>query len=280
MSLSTFNGRRLTGAKLSVDLFESVISVFGGVLFDSCNNSVIGTEEINNFLVSAKTQRTYKSSNGEFSVFINTDIENIVYIIFIFQPCTPVGNDGRTEKFLACFVVVHFVIHARGPYQLGNDNSFRTVYDESTAWSHQGEVAHKYFRIGMFACFGIVEGGFDTKRGRVCYITFLAFCNRVVRVFPVKLVVEETQYKMSRIIRYSRNIFKNLFQALFEKPLIRIRLNFNEVRHFNNRVGVGKAFAFRISETNGFDIHHTISSILFLTAPPPKNKNENLQENS
>ena len=58
-------------------------------------------------------QCTNKGRDRQLTVFINTNIKDIVNVIFIFQPCTTIRNDRRAEQFLTGLIVIHFIINTR-----------------------------------------------------------------------------------------------------------------------------------------------------------------------
>ncbi len=92
MCLCGFQRGRLARAELLVYLKKCFLLIFGNIFFDGCFNSFVIAEEFTDFSITAKTECTKKSCDKNFAVFINSYIEKIIGIRFIFKPCTAVRN--------------------------------------------------------------------------------------------------------------------------------------------------------------------------------------------
>ena len=57
---------------------------------------------------------------------------------------------------------------------------------------------------------------------------------------------------------------KDLLQAFIQKPLIRVLLHLDQVRHTDDFVDVGEAHALGFAELYGLDFHHKINHSLLL----------------
>ena len=77
--LCGFYRRGLAGAELSVNLEQSFFCILGRVLFSDClDDTGVFAEKVDKVVIRADTERTDKGGCGDFSVFIYTDIENVV----------------------------------------------------------------------------------------------------------------------------------------------------------------------------------------------------------
>ncbi len=123
-----------------------LFSQFGdAVLSHGVEYHFIFAEHIENFRVIAGTQRTNQHRDGNFSVFINTDIENIVDIRFIFQPCAAERNDGSGECLFTCFIHIGIIIYTGRTNDLGNNDTLSAVDHKGTVFGHHGKIAHENF---------------------------------------------------------------------------------------------------------------------------------------
>ena len=118
MLLGGFKRYGLAGTKLFEDLHKSFFGVSRFVLFHCCFKLVILAEEAADIVVGAKTERTDKRCDVDFSVLIYTDIENVVGIGLIFEPCASVGVNRARVKLDTRFIVGHSVVDAGGTDKL------------------------------------------------------------------------------------------------------------------------------------------------------------------
>jgi len=116
--LRAFHRRRFAWAELAVDLNHCFLCVLAGVLFYRRADALVLAEVVENFAVASQPQRADKHRDGNFAVFIDTDIENVVHVVFILKPCAPVRDNRGAEKLFARLVIFHLVINARGTNQL------------------------------------------------------------------------------------------------------------------------------------------------------------------
>ena len=150
--LCAFNDSGFAGTELLVDFLKSFIAdrgmVFNSECFavvlveSSCENCLV-TEEFLDLIGSLDTECTDQYSNRKLSVLINTNIENIVSVSFIFEPCTSVGDNSSGICALTGFINGTIVVDTGGTNYLRNDNTFTTVNNESTCICHKREIAHE-----------------------------------------------------------------------------------------------------------------------------------------
>ena len=242
MRLRAFDRGRLAGAQLAVYLKQGLFGVFAGVFLNGGQNAVILAKVLADFLVGGKTERTDKHRDRDFTVLIDTHIEHVVRIVFIFQPGAAIRDYRRAEQLFTGFVVIHFIVNAGRTHELRYDDALRTVNYKSTAVCHQRKVAHENLGFFDLAGFLIQQAGRYPKSRSVGSIAFLAFLYAVVRLV-IQFIVYKIEYQISGIIRDAGNIAENLFQALFQKPLVGILLHLDQVRHVQDFINPGEAHA-------------------------------------
>ena len=190
---------RFARTQLSVDLQQSLLGIVGAVLFDGRNDTDIVAKEIQNLCIAGKAQSTDKGGNRQLSVFINTDIEDIVGVGLIFQPCAAVWNYGRSEKLFTSLVAGYAVVHTRRTHQLRNDNTFCAVDDKCTAWCHNREITHEDILLFDLAGFLVQEAGAHAQRSGKGCVALLTLFDTVFRFF-VKTVVDKVKYQIALIV--------------------------------------------------------------------------------
>ena len=219
MLLGVLHRQRLAGAQLAVNLQQSFLGVLGDILLDGGVNPLVVAEEIQQLGVGSQAQGPHENGDGQLAVFVDTDIEHIGGIGFIFQPGAPVGDDGGVEQLLAGGVVVHAEVHAGRTHQLGDDDSLRAVDDKGAAFRHQGEIAHKHFGFLDFAGFLIEQAGAHPQGGGVGDVPLLALLHSVFG-FLVQAVIDEFQNQVPGIVGNGGHVVENVPEALLQKPLI------------------------------------------------------------
>ena len=111
VSLCCFKCRWFTRTKLFVYFDKSLFSINSCILFKSCFNSFVVSEELTNFVVRTKTQCTDKCCNINFSVLIYSYIEKVILVSLVFKPSTTVRNNSSCIKFFTCLVMSHSIIY-------------------------------------------------------------------------------------------------------------------------------------------------------------------------
>ena len=265
--LRALDGRRLTRTQLAVHLKKGFLCRLAGILFDGGANTIVLSEILIDLGVRAKSQGTDKHRYRDFTVFVNTNIENIVRIVFIFKPGTAVRNHGGAEQLLACLVVIHFIVHAGGTNELGNNDALRAVNHKGTAFRHEREIAHEHFGLLDLTAFLIEQSGCHAKGGGIGGVAFLAFLYTVVRFVDVKLIVDKVEHEIACVVCDTGDILEDFLKALVKKPGIGILLHLDQIRHSQDFVNSGKAHAGVLADLHRFDIHHWLNhSIHIFTA--------------
>ena len=181
MCLRGLNRGRLAGTELLVYLQQSFLAVSGLILLhDSLGQSLVNTESSLDLLISAKAESTDECGYRDLSVLIYTDINDIVRVHFILEPCTSVRYNGGLEQILTCLVLIKGIVNTGRTYQLRYDNTLCTVDNECTAVGHLREFAHEDLRLLDLSCFEIVQSCGNSQGNSVRCISRLALCDRVL----------------------------------------------------------------------------------------------------
>ncbi len=137
MCLCSFKCRRLTRTKLFVNLEKSFLLIF--VISFSIVASIFSSSPKKS-MISSSVPRPNARRNVvmiNLSVLINTNIEKVIYIGFIFKPSTAVWNNGLVKSSLPVLSCSILIINARRSYKLRYDTSFSTVDNECACICHQ-----------------------------------------------------------------------------------------------------------------------------------------------
>ncbi|CDE13732.1 putative uncharacterized protein [Ruminococcus sp. CAG:330] len=232
----TLHRRRFARTQLLVNFLQRIVGVLGAVLFhDGLCQTLVVVEHLLDLLVASHTQRTDEGRDRDLAVLIDADIDHVVGIHLVFQPCAAVRNDSCLEQILTGAVLFGGVVNARRTNQLGDDNTLCAVDDKSAAVGHQRKVAHVDFGFLDLAGCIISQTSGHTERCCVGDISFFALCDGVLRG-SVDPIVNKIQNPVAVIVRNGRNVTKDLFQSLFPEPVVRVLLYLNQVRHFENLV--------------------------------------------
>ena len=273
-----FDGGRLAGTQLAVDLQQGFIAqhfgvlAFGGLyqvnipaehLVDLFIGAAqpgkgvihVGVDLLHSHIVPQAQQRPDKGGDGQLAVFIDADAEHIGGVGIILQPGAAVGDHGGIKQFFAGGVVVHAVVHTGGTHQLGNDDTLGAVDDEGAGFGHQGEISH--VDVGLFDLAGdlVDEPCTHTQGGGIVDVPLLALQQGVLG-FVIQRKINEIQLQIALIVCDRGDILENGTQALIKEPLIGIFLYFDEVRHLCHFIDVGKTLADIFAQFYGFGVYH------------------------
>ena len=163
MRLGAVDRGRLARTELFVNLDKTFLNVVSLILFDSSLHALVVAEEIEDLGVGSQTEGADKRGDGQLAVFIYTNIEHVINVGFVLQPRAPVGDYGSGKQLLTCFVVIHFIVNARGTDKLRYDNALSTVYYKGSAWSHKRKIAHIYIAFLDFARRLVEQSGSDAQ---------------------------------------------------------------------------------------------------------------------
>ncbi len=96
--------------------------------------------------------------------------------------------------------MVDAVINAGGTYELGYDNSLRTIDDEGAGICHERKVAHEDLMLIDLVLVLVDETYLDLQWRRIRGVTLLALFDRIFLLIFAELVIHELEAQMPRKI--------------------------------------------------------------------------------
>ena len=126
-SVPAFEMAGRNGADLLVQFQKTFLIICRNVFSETCNNLWFLTKKINNFLICTNTKCADQNCDRHFTGTVNTNIEDIIRVCLIFQPCTTVRDNSTCKQFLTYLIMSDPVVNTRGTYKLADDNTFCTV---------------------------------------------------------------------------------------------------------------------------------------------------------
>ena len=235
--------RRLSGTELFVYLDDGVlICLDGGILFESVDYAVIFAEELFDLGVCRNTDSSYERCDGYLLVLVYTNIEYIVDVCLVLDPCTSVRYDSGSIGNLLGSVIVEVIVCSGGSDYLGDDDALCAVDDKGTSLGHALEISHVDLLLLYLLCLLIAESDANPERRRICGVSLLALRHAVLGRI-VQSIVQKSQLKVARVVGDDSDIAEDLFEALFNKPLVGLFLNLDEIRHLQNFIYFRKTSA-------------------------------------
>ena len=191
-AVCALHGKRLTGTNLLVQLKQALLIGMSGVLGEAAAKLRLVAEHIQNLFIGSNAECTDQNGYRNLSGAVYTDIENIIGIRLILQPCTAVRNDRAGIQLLAVLILVNSVVDTRGTNQLGNDNTLRAVDHKGSGSGHQGEVTHEDFLLLDFLLvLLVIQTNARAKRCRIGCVTFSALCNGILNLILAETISYE-----------------------------------------------------------------------------------------
>ena len=254
MGLGALHRGGFTRAQLAIGFQQALFHIGGGVLFQGGQDLFILAEELADLHVGAKPQRTDEHGHRQLAVFINAHIEHVVRVGLVFQPGAAVRVHGGGVELFAGLVVALAKVNARAAHQLAHDHPLGAVVHKSARVGHQGEISHKDFLLLHLAGLLVQQTrGHPQGRG-IGGVALFALLDGVLGL--AQAVVDEFQRQVPGEVLDGGHIAEHLFQALIQKPLVRVLLHLNEVRHVDDLIDAGKALALGGAKGYGLDLHH------------------------
>ena len=160
--------------------------------------------------ICAEAQSADKHRNGDFSVLVNADIENVVRVVFLLQPGTAIRDHGGAEALLARLVVVHLIVYAGRTDQLGNNDALSAVDNKGSAFRHERKIAHENVGFLDIPAFLVEQPGGDAKGGGVGGVAFLTLLYTVIRLVDIELVIDKVEHEIACVVCDTGDIFEDL----------------------------------------------------------------------
>ena len=138
------------------------------------------------------------------------------------------------------------IVNARRTHQLADDDTLRSIDHEGARLGHQREISHKNFMFVDLVCLFIMKADLHFQRSCVCGVPLLTLGDGILHIVSAQCEIHEFQAQLTAVIRDRRDIRKYFFQALVQKPLIGVLLDFDQIRHFQY------LFLPRVTHTHAF----------------------------
>ena len=110
VALCALHGKRLTRTYLVVQFLQAFFIALAAVLLKGLCDQGFVAEEIDDLFIGPQTDGTQKYGDRHLSVTVNTNIEDLLVVRFILQPCTSIRNHLCKEVGVTCFLVFLDVI--------------------------------------------------------------------------------------------------------------------------------------------------------------------------
>ncbi len=229
--LRTLHGERLARAQLFIELQQAVLVIVGRILGEAGKNLRLLAEHFLDLSIRADTERAQEHGDRHLAVPVYANIENIVGVRLIFKPCAAVRYNGAGIKGLSDLIVSDRIINTGGTHKLTDNNTLGPVDHKGSGFRHQRQVAHENVMFVDLVVFSVVKAHSHLERSRIGRVAFLALLDGVLGILLAKLEAGELETQLAAVIRNRGNIPENFIQTLIQKPLIRVFLNFDEIRH-------------------------------------------------
>ena len=218
--------------------------------FKRRKNTFVFAECFLYLFVGVDTERSDKRCYGEFLALVNSYKQNIVRVLFIFNPRTSVRHNGAGKKFVTGFVHFSCEVCAGRSYELGNNNAFRTVDDECSRFRHKREIAEEHDLLLNLAGLFVRQTAGDAQGCGVGRISFFAFRLGILRLFVDRIINVIENYR-SRMVDDVGGIFEDVLHSLFNEPFVRSELNVDQVGNGLDLSDLGKVNSLQLT---GFEI--------------------------
>ena len=174
-ALCTVNCQRLTRTDLFVQFQQTFLITFRSIFCKTGKDLRFFPEQIDNLRICSITKCTDQYGNWYLSGSIYTNIENVIGVCLIFQPCTTVWNNSSRIQFFTQFIMCDCIIDARRTYKLTDDYSLCTVDHESAGCSHQRKIPHEDLMLIDLIVLFVMKPYFHFQRCCICCVTFFTF---------------------------------------------------------------------------------------------------------
>ncbi len=205
---------------------------FRNVFFQCSKDFRVIAKHFQDCSIRANAHSTNQNSYRHFSCTVNTHIENVIGICFIFQPSTTVRNHRCRIAVLVSLVHSVAIVHTRATDNLGDDNTFSAVDHKGAAIGHHGEITHENRRIrdhfhGVFHGFFLStdrvfpldffpSGQFYCQTDGFCIsgVPLLALFHCVLRLF-IHGIIHKRKLQVARVVLNGGNILEHFPKSLF-----------------------------------------------------------------
>ncbi len=251
---------RIARTQTAIDLDQALVAALRGVLVEGRDDALILAEDLLETLVGdgadmavvhaaeplgrdvlvILTHGLEEPGDGQFAVFVDADVEDVVRIRLILQPCAVIRDDrggvDRKHRLVRGLVEVD----AGRTDDLGDDNALGAVDDKGAAGGHDREIAHKDDLLLDLLGLLVAQTNTDLERSGICGVTRLALFLGVLGLL-VHRIVDEAQFQIAGVVGNGVGLLKDLAQTRLQEPLVGALLDLQKVWHVHDLLGAGKA---------------------------------------
>ena len=112
----TLHRQRLAGTDFFIQFKKAFLIIGGSILRKAGEDLRFFTEHLHDFRVRTDTKGTDQYSDRNLSGSVHTHIKHIVGIRFVFQPCSPVWNNGGRKQPLSDFIMCDRIVYTGGSH--------------------------------------------------------------------------------------------------------------------------------------------------------------------
>ncbi len=267
-ALCAVDRERFAGTDLLVELEQALLIGVGGILREGSAELRLIAELVEDLLVGADAEGTDQDGDRNLSGAVHADVEHVICIRLVLQPCTAVGDDGAGVERLAVLVVIDAVVDARGTDQLGDNDTLCAVDDERAGLGHERQISHEDLLLLDFLLVLLVVQSYLYLEGRgVGRVSLLALGNGIlVLIHPVQiqLVADERKGQMAAVVLDRGDIVEDLLESVFQEPVVGSLLNVIQIGHLQNFVlaRIAHAHRFAVSGRMQPDVTHSFHLVL------------------
>ena len=215
---------------LLIKLYLCLVFVMRNVLFDGLDEYLLLAEHVVYLLVRAQTERTQQRRGGNFAVAVHVDPQDVVLILLEFQPSAARRHDRGVIARHARLIYIDVAIDAGAAHELADDDSLRAVDDKGTVFGHHGEIAHEHVFFRDLARIVAHEPHLHLERTGVSCVPVLALFDRIGG-FVLKIEADIVQLYFAGKVTDGGVVVQDLLDAFGDEPLIRILLEFDQIRY-------------------------------------------------
>ena len=264
-ALSRIHCQRFARTDLLIQFKKAFLIVRRRIFRERSHEFRLIAEQLNDFLVCSDTQRSDQLCDRDFSGTVDTDIENVVRIRLVLEPCAAIRNNGAGEQSLTDLVMRDSVINAGGTHELTDDNTLGAVDNERAGCRHKRKIAHENLMFLDFAVFLVQQTDRHVQRGRIIRVTFLALLDRVLDLISAKFIIYEFEAQLIAEVFDRRDVIEYLSESLVDEPFIRRLLDLDQVGHLQNFFPSLVAHSNRsagLNWTNSVFLHSTFHPVI------------------
>ena len=215
-----------------IDFNGSRLAVRGIILVQRFLDMDIMVEKVQDFFIGRIAQSADKHGHRHLAVTVDADGNGAGRVGLQFDPGAAVRNELGAVDFLIESVSFLLVVHAGRADQLGYDDTFSTVDDKGAGVGHNREITHEKVMFLQFSGLLVFQAHLHIERSRIIDVLRLALLD-IILAFA-EIVFAKMQRPLVRAVLNRGNICKYILQPFPAEPFIRLRLQIEQMRHFQD----------------------------------------------